>query len=311
MLYAMNKIFLSVITRTQGNRPVTLRQVLESLDEQTDGGFELLLMAHNVPGDVAAGLYALLAEFPSLSEKTRILPVMGGTRTKPLQAGFEAARGRYIAILDDDDLVYPNWVSAFRDLADAHGGKVLHTYVLAQEWSEAAGAAGPELWTHCRDFSLPDQLAVNNCPPLSVAFPREAFHEKGVRFDESLTTTEDWDYLMRAVFACGVADSPEVTGLYRLWTGWNARAAHDEAEWDKNRRKIIQKFLDDPPPFDKDDVRETIRTLDALHRELEALHATLAERTSELLATHERLRGVYESKTFKVGSALTSPFHKK
>jgi hypothetical protein len=86
-------------------------------------------------------------------------------------------------------------------------------------------------------------LRLNKCPIHSLAFPRWIYHSYGLRFDEKLTTTEDWDFIMRAAFICGVGEKSEVTGIYRWWqNSYSSRVEHDQNEWLLNRNKIEKKF---------------------------------------------------------------------
>jgi hypothetical protein len=78
---------------------------------------------------------------------------------------------------------------------------------------------------------------------MSVAFPRSLWHDLNERFDETLTTTEDWDYLVRAASLLGVADCREVTAVYRQWTeGENSASLHRSDEWRANHAYIERKI---------------------------------------------------------------------
>lgn len=247
--------FLSVITRTQGKRPDMLRETLLCLTGQSDTDFELLLMGHNLTAEQKNSVEGLVAELPAeMRAKTRLIEVHGGTRTTPLNKGFEAARGEYVAVLDDDDLVLDNWVEVFHDLAKAHFGTVLHTYCIIQDWETLGGrypnvprAVGSPDNRFCVDFQQMNELSLNRCPLCSLAFPSYAFHEWGIRFDESLTTTEDWDYLMRCSFLTGVSNTHEPTQIYRNWiNAENSATVHGKQEWAKNYRKIVTRFVQTP-----------------------------------------------------------------
>ncbi len=57
----------------------------------------------------------------------------------------------------------------------------------------------------------------NYTPFMSIAFPRGAVHDLGLRFDETLDTTEDWDFIVRCAAALGVESIREPTCVYRWW----------------------------------------------------------------------------------------------
>ncbi len=245
--------FLSVITRTQGKRPEMLTETLLCLTGQSNTNFELLVVGHNLNDDQFKIVNEIIDDMPEwMRNQTRYVPVNGGTRTTPLNAGFEAARGRYIAILDDDDIVFDNWVEEFYKMSLEKPGQVLHTYAIYQDWATVEGttiprAAATPTDPFCNDFKLLDEIALNICPPVALAFPAFAFHKLGIRFDESLTTTEDWDYLMRVAFVTGVYNNPTTTCVYRNWiNAENSQTLHKKDEWDANYDKIVKRFLSMP-----------------------------------------------------------------
>ena len=252
---AEDELFLSIVMRTQGRRPAMLEEVLLCLTAQSNTNFEVLLMGHNLSPEQHAQVAQIIAELPEwMQKKTHLHPVTGGTRTTPLNAGFEKAQGRYIAVLDDDDLVMDNWVEEFYQLSREHDGKILHTYAVMQEWEtldgeyhEAPRASGSPDPIYCKNFKLMDELSLNCCPLCTLAFPAYAFKKLNIRFDESLTTTEDWDYLMRTAFLTGVADAPVITFIYRRWVNAESSATiHNQEEWDRNYSKIVNRFVETP-----------------------------------------------------------------
>lgn len=245
--------FLSVITRTQGKRKHMLAETLLCLQGQSNTNFELLIMEHNVDEEKSILINEIINDAPDwFREKIRVIPVQGGTRTTPLNRGFEEAKGEYIAILDDDDIVFDNWVNSFHDLAKENNGKMLHTYAVDQEWEvvgeeEIPRAYGAPESTYCYSFDLKRQMGVNVCPLHSLAFPAFVFKEIGIKFDESLNTTEDWDFLMRMALFTGVADKKEITCIYRRWRNTeNSQTLHDEEEWNKNYLYIVDRLRSMP-----------------------------------------------------------------
>ena len=247
-----NAPFLSIIMRTQGHRPEALSEVLLCLCGQSDMDFEVLIMGHNLDEDGRSSVLNIIDSLPDfMNGKVSLIEVEGGNRTTPLSRGFEAATGRYVSILDDDDLVFEDWVEAFHSLEKDNSGKILHTYCVAQDWlnvkneyDETVLASVSGFRTiYCTDFELIRQLSQNYCPTFSLAFPAVAYKLLGIHFDESLTTTEDWDFLMRTALLCGVADNPTITGIYRMWiNAENSATLHNKKEWDNNRKYIQNKF---------------------------------------------------------------------
>lgn len=259
--------FLSVVIRTQGKRIEELTDVLLCLAGQQDDDFEVIVVGHCVASEQAPILKELLASFPAtLTRRMKYCQVDYGTRTTPLRVGFAAARGAYVSVLDDDDLVMDTWTATFKELAEHNMGKMLHAFAVTQEWGGRSTdqAHHRELYAesgfgapYCHPFSVASQMSVNSCPLMSLAFPRYVFDQLGMDFDETLTTMEDWDFLMRVYSACGAASKAVVTSIYRLWTNTEtSHTQHNAREWDNNYKKIINKMSGRPYLLDQGGVED-------------------------------------------------------
>ena len=241
------KPFLTIVTRTQGRRLEALRETFLSLQGQECMDFEVLVMGHNLNEKDRYNVKNLIKETPKyLREKIRFVQVDGGNRSTPINRGFE---------LDDDDIVFDHWVSSFKNKAKEFPGRVIHAYVIAQDWQAIQTADGVEILRacgspqnqFCRNFHLINELNGNYCPVLGLAFPLYPFRKMKFRFDETLDTTEDWDYLMRVSCICGVVDVQEPTSMYRLWKNMeNSHSVHSEEEWIKNRNRIQNRLRKRP-----------------------------------------------------------------
>ena len=111
--------FLSIVTRTLGQRLDTLRDVFLCLSGQSCTDFELLVVGHRLTKEAEHAVRSVIHENPEwLKRQTRFLSVDHGTRSAPLNAAFRAAQGSYVAVLDDDDLIMGHWVEEFRALAE-------------------------------------------------------------------------------------------------------------------------------------------------------------------------------------------------
>lgn len=279
--------FLTVVTRTQGRRVGLLTETLTSLAEQSDRDFEVVVLRHRTMPEQSAAVAAVVAGLPDwLRDRLRVLDVERPGRSSPLNDGFEAARGRYVAILDDDDLALPGWVEAFKALESGHEGQVLRTVAIRQPVTSEPGPDGPSavnagpadrLWPPT--FEFVDHLLVNSTPPVAVAFPIEVFRDHAERFDESLETTEDWDFLMRAAGLVGVASSPEETCVYRWWVeAEGSRAEHDQSQWTRNEVAVRRKLDDRVLLLPRGSVSRLHTVVDERDRRIEQL---VAERDRE------------------------------
>ncbi|MGW0023588.1 glycosyltransferase family A protein [Rhodococcus sp. NPDC003383] len=272
--------FLSVLLRTQGRRPHTLRDALLCLLAQTDQDFELLVLSHTSDSAQHESVESAVTDLPaSLQDRTRILQVTGGGRARPLNCGLDEARGTYIVVLDDDDTVFGNWIEVFHQLSNKAPGRILRTVTASQaiepeQWSDdrpGVRTVGPILKEWPDHFNLLHHIAANRTPFMSWAFPRRLVTEFGIRFDESLAVCEDWDVLLRGATLCGVIDSPETTALYRRWqSGDGSFRAHTESEWVQAAQDVIESIDKTPtllPAGSLAQLQEMQRRLDKLEAE--------------------------------------------
>lgn len=267
--------FLSVVTRTQGTRLLMLEEALTCLAAQTSRDFEVLLMCHRAEPRARQAVLGLVNDLPEwLQERIRVIDTDRPGRAAPLNDALAVARGRYVSVLDDDDTVTADWVGTFAELEVGHEGRVLRASALRQDVEPLPGPAGGDAvpleveparpgWP--RQFSLVDHLWDNATPFMSLAFSRGVFSDLGLRFDESLEATEDWDVLLRAATLVGVTSSSHLTSVYRTWTrAEGSREVHDATAWDAAHRHVVARLDEVPlvlPPGAVQEVR-------ALHRAL-------------------------------------------
>ena len=211
----------------------------------------ILIVGHKLDEPSLAAVLRMIDDVAENTRcKIRLLHVATGGRARPLNVGFEHAQGEYIAILDDDDIPMAHWVAEFSNLARNYHGRVLRTACVRQDsvnvdisGKRGLRATGGLERAFPSTYSFLDHLFDNFSPPICLAFPREAFHHLGLRFDERLSTCEDWDFLVQAAALCGVANSPEITGIYRWWTqNESSRTIHPDQQWVKNSNLVRSKL---------------------------------------------------------------------
>ncbi len=220
--------FLSVLTRSDGTRPSLLAEALTCLAAQSFDDLEVIVL---VPGDAPGALASSRAVVGSFEEsfasRVRVEQVQGGNRATLLNAGLATARGRYVAFLDDDDIVTVDWAKRFAEGTDRAPGKLVCSVCFARHVrgrapeEEAMGASPVTLTKPLREFGerfdAISSLAMDTTPVSSFALPRSLVTELHVRFDEQLAVCAEWDFLVRAASVVGVEDTGHVTSIQLRW----------------------------------------------------------------------------------------------
>ncbi len=309
--------FLTVVIRTQGARIESLRESILCLSAQTCQDFDVLVVGHRLDRDKQLGVERVIADqMETMRTKTRLIKVDHGERAAPLNAAFEHATGQYVAMFDDDDLVFGHWVETFKALSVENPGKLLRATAVSQTWEKPV-FRDRGLVTRSRSgyraeypesFDLFDHLVENRSPLHSLAFPRAVHSELGFRFDETLTTAEDWDYIMSVCHITGVASSADVTCVYRRWdNAASSYTAHDQEEWKANYQYSLRKMDSRPlllPPGYTRKIRNMLLDHDRL-RGVGAYHSVAvdaADRSSEtayIEALRWRLHELVNSRSWR------------
>lgn len=240
--------FLTVIIRTVGNRLSALSEAILCLNCQDDMDFEVLIMLHHVDDVNVDKISTIIDSIPPADrERYRLIRVNDGNRATPLNKALEQMKGKYFAVLDDDDLVMGNWVSSFHSNSEEHNGMILHSYAVSQQWSrnlsDILRAEGKFNNFYCNSFDWNIQFNSNRCPFMTLAFPSDIVKETGFRFDETLNMTEDWEFLMKVAAVTGVYDIQNCTAIYRKWSNAeNSYTMYSKKEWLETAAEIKNRF---------------------------------------------------------------------
>lgn len=185
---------LSIIITTH-HRPALLRRAIRSVLAQ-EGTFEILVCADEASEETRQ---VALEELRSQDRFVCLPDLRGPSGTR--NAGVRLAKGRFVCFLDDDDTFLPGYFTALEAMRPADACVTYCNYVALEETGR--DTASPQEVSR-RDFDQsrqePFMLKVRNIFPMhSLVFPREVFgHKKsGGGFDESLSSHEDWDFLIR------------------------------------------------------------------------------------------------------------------
>lgn len=194
---------LSILIGTK-DRPQFLRDCLQAVALQTRKNFEVVVI-----NDGGARVEGVVKDF---SFPIRILNLPNNLGTPAaLNRGLVAARGKYIALCDDDDLFAPKHLELLTLALERMGGRGL-------VYSDvSAFRGGPEniVGTLRRDFDCCFLRETNFIVPSSFLFSRSLIQEVG-DFDATLTCYHDWDFFLKVAKVAPIQRVPEVLTLYRL-----------------------------------------------------------------------------------------------
>ena len=173
---------VSVIVPTF-NRPTLLPRALDSLKDQTYKNFEAIVI-----NDGGTDVKDIVACYPFVRyiahEKNKGLSAARNT-------GLKAAKGRYIAYLDDDDWYHPNHLAI---LVKAIWGR--QAVYSDAEAIDRVGSPTSEHFIFKNDYDA-KKLPIENLFPCNAVLHEKSLIDEVGYFDESLENSEDWDMWVR------------------------------------------------------------------------------------------------------------------
>lgn len=183
---------VSVIVPTY-NRPERLRETLTSILNQIFQDFEIIVVNDGIV-DVAQVVAAL-------NHDGRITYIKHD-RNRGLAAarntGLRAAKGKYIAYLDDDDRYLPDHIQTLVTCLEQNACKVAYTdaWRVHERFENGRYIEAARDLPYSHDFNPANLLISNYFPVLCVMHARSCIEDIGF-FDESLFVHEDWDLWIR------------------------------------------------------------------------------------------------------------------
>ena len=206
-----NTPMVSIIIPTC-NRPHFLKEALESVLSQTYKNYEIIVISDGGKDDSPmintldhGGKIIYLRQ-----EESR-----GPSATR--NTGLKAARGKYIAYLDDDDIYYPTHLETLIPFLERNNYRVAYTdsYQASQTWITDRYVITDKEIKYNFDFDRERFLVSNYIHIISIVHRRELLDEVGL-FDEKLETHEDWDLCIRLSQASDFYHIPKATAEFRV-----------------------------------------------------------------------------------------------
>jgi glycosyltransferase involved in cell wall biosynthesis len=201
-------LMVSVILPTY-NRASMLERALRSIIAQTYQNFEIIVI-NDAGGDVDSIINTL-----DLQERIRYIKHDSNRGLAAARnTGIRAARGKYIAYLDDDDIFYPNHLKTLCNFLENSEYRIAYadTCRVLQEMKKGSYEVTRKD-TLSTEFDYDQILVGNLIPVLCFMHEKSCLDETGL-FDETLTSHEDWDLWIRMSRRFKIAHIKEVTSEF-------------------------------------------------------------------------------------------------
>jgi succinoglycan biosynthesis protein ExoO len=206
------------------NAEATLARAIRSALEQRDVAVEIIV----VDDCSSDGTVEIARSFPP--ELVRVVPLEknrgpGGARN----AGFDVARGRWIAVLDSDDTVYPHRIDCMIRRGEGLEAQVVvdNLDVVQETIDRPETMFASQVLESIPEIRLADFIAANllfektfSFGYMKPVFERQFLQQHALRYEETLRVGEDYILLASALAKGGrCVVEPEVGYSYHVRTG--------------------------------------------------------------------------------------------
>lgn len=224
----MSLPFFSVVIPTY-NYARFVTEAVASVLGQEYPHFEVIVVDDGSTDDTQAQLTPVMGRIRYIRQKNQGL-------SAARNAGIQAARGEYIALLDSDDAWHPRKLALqARYLADHPETGVLateHLLNLANGWPKVADHGTP-----VRAYPLDELVMRSWFAPSSVVIRKESFNRVGP-FDIGLRSVEDRDMWIRIACHFPVQQLRVPLCWYRIH---DANMSHEAARMEECELKVLRK----------------------------------------------------------------------
>jgi len=264
-----------------------LRHALSSLIQQTYEQFEVILVWFG--GDSPS-----LKDFDVLD--IRLIPGKSSpSRSFNLNQGLRHARGEYIAMLDQDDIFYPQHLASL--LAEIHGQAQIDVVysgckVVACSKIEQRITVNKVIKAINSPWQPGRLLIGNTIPNHALLFRASVFHSH--QFDEDFEIYEDWEFLSRLSLSnFTFVHVDEISCEYRIFSDTEIKSltqAHENKGYIGHAQKVIASILKNLKLSDFEKIRNLVKKLE---QQQQLLRIQLSEQTQQRQALAQQLEGFH------------------
>ncbi len=283
------------------SRRAFLPAAIRSIRDQAFRDWRLLVV--NDGGEDASDIVAGFGD-PRIEWHDR--PHLG--KAAALNYGLGLVRSKYVAYMDDDDIVYPDHLAELVALAERERAEVVYSDTWAI-WTDADGKEVRRQIENAEDLSFDDIRFFNRINHKQILHTRRLADETGP-YDERLRILIDYDYIRRLARLSPPVHLRKTTGEHFL----RQAPATDRAE---EFSSITGLWVSDPEAcgrsvaavFEKDPaaLADLYRFALRDHGRARALEDFLRRAREELRGQTERLAAVEASLSYRIGRAVTAP----
>lgn len=222
------------------NGETYLEEAIESIIKQTFGDWELIVI-NDCSTDMTG---EILSRFSKMDKRIRVYTNEVNLRLPAsLNKAISMCSGKYIARMDADDICLPDRLEKQYNFMEKHADTALSScrFMTLKNGIYASGGAGGR----CDNDALRAMLLVSN-PILHPGVIARAELMRRLKYDESLTCTEDLELWTRTVMANEKIEIlPECLLIYRLHdkqiTSTTVKKQHEEVQ--EIQKKYYSAFL--------------------------------------------------------------------
>ena len=196
----------------------TLRATVQSVLTQTVQDFEIIIVNDGSKDDT----FKLAQELSANDARITALTKPNGGVSSTRNMGIRAARGKYVALLDADDLWIPHKLERQLEVLES-GQNIFAVQSGAYFVNDNLEILSVRPCVPSKNALL-EILLFENSPNAMSTFVirRDKFDEMGY-FDEELEILEDWELIIRIAQTCNMFSIEEPLSLYRVHFGNRSR----------------------------------------------------------------------------------------